>query len=156
MHSVDRTAPLFNVSTLEESLREQLAPRRFQLSLLSLFAALALILSAVGIYGLLQYSITQRTHEMGIRIALGAGQADIVRLVLGQGTRLALIGITIGVAVALATSHALATSLYGVRPTDPVTFGGVSLLLTGVALLASYLPARRASRVEPLVALRYE
>ena len=156
MRSVDRTAPLFNVSTLEESLREQLAPRRFQLSLLSLFAALALILSAVGIYGLLQYSITQRTHEMGIRIALGAGQTDIVRLVLGQGTRLALIGITIGVAVALATSHALATSLYGVRPTDPVTFGGVSLLLTGVALLASYLPARRASRVEPLVALRYE
>jgi len=154
--SVDRTAPPFNVSTLEDALREQLAPRRFQLSLLSLFAVLALILSAIGIYGLLQYSITQRTREMGIRIALGAAHIDILRLVLGQGTRLALVGVTIGVGVALAATRALASSLYGVRPTDPATFVTVAILLGLVAAAASYFPARRAMRVDPIVALRHE
>jgi putative ABC transport system permease protein len=156
IHSVDRTAPLFNVSTLEDALHDQLAPRRFQISLLSLFAMLALILSTVGIYGLLQYSVTQRTHEMGIRMALGATQVDILRQVLGQGTRLALIGITIGVGVALAATHALASSLYGVTPTDPATFLAVAMLFGLVAVVASYIPARRAMRVDPIVALRYE
>jgi putative ABC transport system permease protein len=156
IHSVDGTAPLLNVSTLEDSLREQLAPRRFQISLLSFFAALALILSAVGIYGLLQYSITQRTHEMGIRIALGARQLDILRLVLGQGTRLALIGITIGVGVALAATRAISSLLYGVTATDPATFLAVAILFGLVAVVASYIPARRATRVDPMVALRCE
>jgi predicted permease len=156
IHSVDTTAPLFNVSTLEDALREQLAPRRFQLSLLSLFAALALILSAVGIFGLLQYSITQRTHEIGIRMALGAGPADILRLVLGQGAKLALTGIAIGIGIALSVSRVLASSLYGVTATDPMTFVAVAILLGAVAVIASYLPARRAARLDPLVALRYE
>lgn len=156
IHSVDGTAPLFNVSTLEDSLREQLAPRRFQISLLSFFAALALILSAVGIYGLLQYSITQRTHEMGIRIALGAGQLDILRLVLGRGTRLALVGITIGAGVALAATRAISSLLYGVTATDPATFLAVAILFGLVAVVASYIPARRATRVDPMAALRCE
>ena len=156
IHSVDRTAPLFNVSTLKDALREQLAPRRFQISLLSLFAALALTLSAAGIYGLLQYSITQRTHEIGIRAALGARPMDILRLVLGQGTRLALIGIITGVGVALASTRVLASSLYGVTATDPATFVAVAILLGLVAVAASYIPARQAMRVDPMVALRYE
>lgn len=117
---------------------------------------LGLFLASLGIYGLMSYSVAQRTHELGIRIALGATRSDILRLVLGQGLRISLVGLSVGLAIALGVTRVIAAMLYGVKPTDPVTFGGVSLLLTAVALLASYLPARRAAKVEPLVALRYE
>jgi macrolide transport system ATP-binding/permease protein len=117
---------------------------------------LGLFLASLGIYGLMSYSVAQRTHELGIRIALGANRSDILKLVLGQGLRISLVGLVVGLAIALGVTRVIATMLYGVKPTDPVTLGGVSVLLTAVALLASYLPARRAAKVEPLVALRYE
>jgi len=117
---------------------------------------LGLFLASVGVYGVMAYSVTQRTHELGIRIALGANRSDILKLVLGQGLRISLVGLAVGLAIALAVTRAIATMLYGVRPTDPTTFAGVSLLLMAAALLASYLPARRAAKVEPVVALRYE
>ena len=117
---------------------------------------LGLFLASLGIYGLMSYSVAQRTHELGIRIALGANRSDILKLILGQGLRISLVGLVVGLAIALGVTRVIAAMLYGVKPTDPVTFGGVSVLLTAVALLASYLPARRAAKVEPLVALRYE
>jgi putative ABC transport system permease protein len=117
---------------------------------------LGLFLASLGIYGVMSYSVTQRTHELGIRMALGANRSDILKLVLGQGLRISLLALAVGLAIALAVTRVIAAMLYGVRPTDPATFGGVSLLLTAVALLASFLPARRAAKVEPLVALHYE
>jgi putative ABC transport system permease protein len=122
----------------------------------SSLGSLGLFLASLGIYGLMSYSVAQRTHELGIRIALGANRSDILKLVLGQGLRISLGGLVVGLAIALGVTRVIAAMLYGVKPSDPVTFGGVSVLLTAVALLASYLPARRASKVEPLVALRYE
>jgi putative ABC transport system permease protein len=156
IRSADKTAPVFNVSTLEDALRDQVAPRRFQTLLLSLFAFLAVILSAIGVYGLMHYSVTQRTHEIGIRMALGAQPLEVIRLVLGQGGRIALAGILIGVGAALSIGRVLSSLLFGVTPTDPVTFVVVTLLLCVVALDACYIPARRAIRVDPMVALRYE
>jgi predicted permease len=156
IRSADETAPVFNISTLEDALRDQLAPRRFQTLLLNLFACLAVILSAIGVYGLMHYSVTQRTHEIGVRMALGAQPLEVLRLVLGQGGRIALAGILIGVGGALSIGRVLSSLLFGVTPTDPVTFVVVTLLLCLVALAACYIPARRAIRVDPMVALRYE
>jgi predicted permease len=156
IRSADKTAPIFNVSTLEDALRDQVAPRRFQTLLLSLFAFLAVILSAIGVYGLMHYSVTQRTHEIGIRMALGAQPLEVIRLVLGQGGRIALAGILIGFGGALSIGRALSSLLFGVTATDPVTFVVVILLLCVIALVACYIPARRAIRVDPMVALRYE
>jgi predicted permease len=156
IRSADKTAPVFDVSTLEDALRDQVAPRRFQTLLLGLFASLAVILSAIGVYGLMHYSVTQRTHEIGVRMALGAEPLEVIRLVLEQGGKIALLGILIGVIGALSIERVLSSLLFGVTATDPVTFALATLLLCLVALAACYIPARRAANVDPMVALRYE
>jgi putative ABC transport system permease protein len=129
---------------------------RFNVHLLSLFGALALILASAGVYGLMAFFVSQRTQEIGIRMALGARRTDVLRSVVGQGLRLALVGTILGLAGAFGLTRVIASLLYDVSPTDPLTFAFVSLVLLGVAALASYLPARRAARTDPMVALRYE
>jgi putative ABC transport system permease protein len=156
MHQVDRDLPLAQWQTMEQVLSASVTDWRFRTILLGSFGALAVFIAAIGIYGVISYSVAQRTHEMGVRMALGAARGDVMRLVVGQGLRLALAGIAIGLVGATALTRFLASLLFGVKPTDPLTFVGVSLALAVVAVLASYLPARRATRVDPIVALRYE
>jgi putative ABC transport system permease protein len=153
---VDRDQPVSDISTMEDVLSESLARQRFSTILLGVFGAVALVLAAVGIYGVMSYSVAQRTHEIGIRMALGAQPRDVLKLAVGQGLKLVLVGVAIGAAVALALTRVMASLLYGVSATDPVTFVTISLVLVGVALLASFIPARRATKVDPLIALRYE
>jgi putative ABC transport system permease protein len=148
--------PPAQIKMVEEILSRRVAPLRFNMQLLSLFAALALLLAAVGIYGLVAFFVSQRTHEIGIRMALGARRIDVLRSVVGQGFKLTLVGTVLGLAGAWALTRLIASLLYAVSPTDPLTFVCVALLLGGVALLACYLPARRAARIDPMVALRYE
>jgi putative ABC transport system permease protein len=126
------------------------------MEIIGLFALTALLLAGLGIYGVISYLVSERTHEIGIRLALGAQRSDILRMVVRQGLGLAIAGAAVGLVCALIVSHLMAGLLYGVRPSDPLTFGGVALLLIGVALLACYIPARRAIRVDPLVALRHD
>jgi putative ABC transport system permease protein len=155
VRSVDKNAVVTSVTTLESEMGNLSAERRFQTWLLALFAALALALSAIGIYGLMYYAVAQRTHEIGIRIALGARSPDVLRLVIGQGMKLALLGVAAGLLVSLWLTDLLTHLLFEVNATDSATFVGVPLVLAGVAFLACYLPARKASRIDPLIALRH-
>jgi ABC-type antimicrobial peptide transport system permease subunit len=147
---------MYNVDTMDAVIADSLASRRFFMILLGIFALLALVLSSVGIYGVISYLVGQRTHEIGIRVALGAQRSDVMKLVLGEGTKMALIGVGIGIVAALMLTRLMSKMLFGVSAADPLTFGGVALLLTLVALAACYMPARRATRVDPIIALRYE
>jgi putative ABC transport system permease protein len=153
---VDHDQPVIQIRTMENVISESIWRQHMSASMLGIFAAIALLLSAVGIYGVFSYSVTQRTHEIGIRTALGASRRDILKMVVGEGLLLTLIGVGAGIIAALALTRLLASLLYGIRPRDPLTFVGLSLLLSGVALLASYIPARRATKVDPMEALRYE
>jgi putative ABC transport system permease protein len=156
LHRIDKDQPMAKISTMDQLVATSLVRSRFMMLLLSVFAGLALVLACVGTYGVMAYSVAQRTREIGIRMALGAQKSDMVTMVINQGLRLALIGVGVGIAAAFVLTRLLSGFLYGVRPTDPLTFITVSLVLTGVALLACYVPARRAMRVDPMVALRYE
>ena len=156
VHAIDKDQPVFAVATMKQLVSDSVATRRITLVLLGLFSGLALILGAIGIYGVISFSVAQRTHEIGIRMALGAPRRDVFRLVLGQGLKLAAIGIAIGIVTAFGLVHLMSSLLYGVGAADFETFAGVAILLVLVALLASYVPARRAMRIDPMVALRYE
>jgi len=147
---------VYDVRTMDKIISDSLAARRFSMVLLGLFAALALVLSCVGIYGVISYLAGQRTHEIGVRIALGAQRKDVLRLILGHGAKMALVGVGAGLAASLALTRLMAKLLFGVRADDPLTFAGVACLLVVVALAASYIPARRALRVDPTVALKYD
>jgi putative ABC transport system permease protein len=156
LHGFDKDLPLSEPRALSELVSESSAEKRFVTLLLSLFAAVALTMASVGIYGVVAYNVAQRTHEIGIRMALGAARSNVLGLVVGQAFRLTLIGVGLGVVGALALTRFLRSLLYEVKPTDPLTFASVTVLLMLVAFLASYIPARRATKVDPMVALRYE
>jgi putative ABC transport system permease protein len=156
VQQVDKDQPISNIQTMDQLLADSVAQRRFNMLLLGIFACVALILAAVGIFGVMSYSVTQRTHEIGIRMALGAQGSDVLKLVVGQGMSLALIGVALGLLASVIMTRVMSNLLFGVSATDPLTFAGVSLLLTVIALIACYIPARRATRVEPVIALRYE
>ena len=154
--AVDQDQPVGSVASMEQLVARSLAPWRFTMMLLGVFAALALVLASVGIYGVISYSVAQRTHEIGIRMALGAQTSDVLKQVVGKGMTLVLIGVGLGVAAAVGLTHLISTMLYNVSPTDATTFAVISLALAGVALAACFVPARRATKVDPLIALRQE
>ncbi|HKS40353.1 MAG TPA: ABC transporter permease [Blastocatellia bacterium] len=154
--AIDKDQSVFKIETMDETLSEMTSQRRFNMLLLGLFAAVALILAAVGIYGVISYSVTQRTHEIGIRMALGAGQRDVLKLIVGQAMQMAFIGVAIGLVASFFLTRLMSSLLYGVSATDPITFAVISLALSGVALGACAVPARRALKVDPMIALRYE
>jgi putative ABC transport system permease protein len=156
VRALDPDQPVTSIRTMDELLERTLSGAKFSLLLFGLFAALALVLAAIGIYGVMATTVTQRTHEIGLRMALGAQKRDVLRLVIGQGMVLVLIGIAAGLTSAFALTRLMATLLFGISPTDPMTLALITFLLAAVALLACYLPARRATKVDPLVALRYE
>jgi predicted permease len=153
---LDSSLPVYSIRPMQETISRSLAPRRLQMILLGSFAGIALTLAAVGIYGVMSYSVSQRAHEMGIRMALGAQSRDLLKLIIGQGMRLTFIGLTVGLAGAFALTRLMESLLFGVSATDPMTFGVIALLLTAVAILACYLPARRATKVEQIIGLRYD
>src|SRR5688500_14630635 len=153
---LDPDQPIYNIKTMDEIRSESVAGERLNLTLFSIFAGIALVLAVVGIYGVMSYTVTQRTHEIGIRMAIGAQQRDVFKMVLGQGMMLALIGIAIGLVGAFALTRLMASMLFGVTATDPATFAAIAVLLTAVALMACYLPGRRATKVDPVISLRYE
>jgi putative ABC transport system permease protein len=154
--AVDKDQPVDKITTMDEWISRSLSKRRFSTLMLSLFSALGIILAAIGLYGVLSYSVARRSHEMGVRMALGAQAGDVVGLILKRGLGLTLTGLALGLGTAFLAARLLGTLLYGVKPTDPLVFLGVSTGLMAVACLASYLPARRASRVDPIVSLKQE
>jgi predicted permease len=154
--SVDKDVPLSNLRTMQDMIARSMLRRKFTTLLLTMFAGLAMLLAAVGLYGVMSYAVSQRTHEIGIRMALGAQKADVLGLVVGQGMSLVAVGVVLGVVASLAATRLMAGLLFGVSATDPAVFGGIAVLLASVALAANYLPARRATKVDPMVALRYE
>ena len=153
---VDAALPVYELQTLRQVLRSSTAGTRFNMLLLMMLGAAGLVLAAVGVYGIIAYSVSQRTHELGIRMALGAEPGRVSAMVVRQGAVLAATGLVLGIAASLVASRVLASLLSGVTPTDPLTYAAVALLLATVALLASYIPARRAARVDPVIALRSE
>jgi putative ABC transport system permease protein len=153
---VDPDQPVFRVKTMDQYLGESMGPRRLSTTLLGAFAAFALLLAAIGVYSVMNYLVSQRRHEIGIRMALGASQREILKLVVGQGMWLSLLGIGFGIAAALLLTRIMTSLLYGITPSDPLTYIANSLMLLAVALLACLIPARRAMSVDPIIALRYQ
>jgi putative ABC transport system permease protein len=154
--TVDKDEPLFAIATMNQLVSDDVSAPRLTLVLLGLFSALALVLAAIGIYGVVSYSVAQRTHEIGVRMTLGAQPRDVLRMVLSQVGKMAAIGIAIGMVAAFALTRLMSSLLFSIGSSDPVTFAAVAILLALVAIFASYIPAHRATRVDPMVALRYE
>jgi putative ABC transport system permease protein len=153
---IDPNQPVVNMRSMEENISTNVAQPRFRAWLIGIFAVLALVLAAVGVYGVMSYTVTLRTSEIGVRVTMGAQPQDVFRIIVGEGLRLALLGVGVGLVTALALTRLLRSFLFGISAYDPITFIGVSLILTIVAVAACYFPARRATLVDPLVALRYE
>ena len=151
---MDKDQPVADIDTMDHIVSEAIARQRFSMLLLGIFASLALVLAAVGIYGVMSYSVAQRTHEIGIRMALGARRTDVLKMTVKQGLKLVSVGMMLGLVAAFLLTRVLASLLFGISATDPVTFIGISLVLLAVAVLASYLPALRATKVDPIIALR--
>jgi putative ABC transport system permease protein len=154
--ALNKDQAVFNVRTMEQAVERSVAPRRFSMLLLTVFAVVALVLASLGIYGLMSYAVAQRTREIGVRMALGAQASDVLKLVVREVMKLALVGVTLGLVASLALTRTMKNLLFGVNATDPATFAAIALLLTLVALLACYVPARRATKIDPMVALRRE
>jgi putative ABC transport system permease protein len=157
---MDASLPLYNIRTMEQILADSIATPRFNMLLMGIFAVVALMLAAIGIYGVMSYAVAQRTHEIGVRMALGASSGDVLKMIVRQGMTLTLIGVVAGLGMAMGLAWSISTLLsellYDVGGTDPVTFGAIAIILSAVALVACLVPARRATRVDPMVALRYE
>ena len=153
---MDQTIPVFGIQKMDEIVATSLAARRFALEILGIFAIVAFLLACVGIYGVMAYAISQRTGEMGLRMALGARRGDILRVVLNEAVLIVIAGVGAGLLGSLVLTRFLHSLLFDIKPTDPLTFGALTIHLAGVALLASFIPARKASRIDPLVALRHE
>jgi putative ABC transport system permease protein len=156
VQSIDKDTPVYGVRTVDEILDRSLASPRFNTLLLALFAAVALILTSVGLYGVVSCAVSEQTQQIGIRVALGAQRSDVLRMILGQGVALTIVGIVIGLIAAYGLARLMSSLLFGVGSTDPWTFSGVAVLLLAVATAASYVPARRAMNIDPVVALRHE
>jgi putative ABC transport system permease protein len=154
--ALNKDQAVFNVRTMEQIVAQSVAPRRFSMLLLAVFAVVALALASIGLYGMMSYAVAQRTREIGLRMTLGAQRGNVLRMVIGQGMKLALVGVALGLVASVALTRTMKNLLFGVSATDPLTFMGIAVLLALVALLACWIPARRATKVDPLVALRYE